>query len=220
MAINATKETCERLVKSQVIGEAWRCLEVFEVIKWQALNKYMYRTAVSRIQTKIRLERGVYFLRLGTNVVDEVRVPSGRCFEHKQDFDIGQVLYCQFRSGDIFYADTLELKSGLLVRDGFAKFRRVAKADTLEKRVWPAICNYMDTHIFVMGGYYMKSVERYDPATDVWQRMPLMNVCRVYLASVALREHVYAICGWDGSKCLNSIERRVCKQVDSGAARW
>jgi len=38
-----------QLVKSQVIGEVWQFLLPIEVLKWQALNRWMYATAVGRV---------------------------------------------------------------------------------------------------------------------------------------------------------------------------
>ena len=80
---NASPATCARLVTSQVIGIVWDFYEAVDVIQWQGLSLWMYRTAVGRIQTKICLAKHLFFLRLGTNIIDEVRAPSNKHFERE-----------------------------------------------------------------------------------------------------------------------------------------
>ena len=87
---NAHPETCHRLTRSQAIGEAWDFLPPQEVTRWQALNKWMYRTAVGRIQTRINVNRKkVFFVRQGVDIILEVRVLFGRYLERQQDFSTG-----------------------------------------------------------------------------------------------------------------------------------
>jgi len=47
------------------MGIMWSYLERLEVTRWQALNKWMYRVAVSRAQMRVSLPQRIYFLRQG-----------------------------------------------------------------------------------------------------------------------------------------------------------
>ena len=70
------------------MAEVWEFMEPEEVTKWQALDKWMYHKAVSRAQVKIYAEKRVFFLRHGEAIIDEVRIPSNKCLEREQDFQI------------------------------------------------------------------------------------------------------------------------------------
>mmetsp|Transcript_61622 Transcript_61622/g.112246 ORF Transcript_61622/g.112246 Transcript_61622/m.112246 type:complete len:146 (+) Transcript_61622:2-439(+) len=50
------------------------------------------------------------------------------------------------------------------------------------------------------------TVERYDVATGVWERMPPMPTPRMFLAAVVLNGRVYAIGGSDGAQALRTVE--------------
>ena len=70
--------TSKQLLKCQAMGEVWAYLDPLEVTKWQSLNKWMYRVAVGRIQTRIKRGTRAFFLRKGSYIVDEVSA-KGKC---------------------------------------------------------------------------------------------------------------------------------------------
>lgn len=50
------------------------------------------------------------------------------------------------------------------------------------------------------------AVERYDPASGVWESLPPMPTPRMFLAAVVLDGKLYAIGGSDGKQPLNCVE--------------
>ena len=211
------------LIKSMALGQVSAFLAPLEVTQWQALTKWTYHTAVARIQTRVRAETRLYFVRRNSNIVDEVRAPSGRCSEHRQDFEASRSwLVTQLRS-DLFFVvghDFSSRRSGFLVNDGRAQFAEVRKADRIEARVGPALSTLHDRFVFVSGGWKKRSVERYDVANDTWQLVPQLNGVRWRHASVAVGRLVYVVCGSDDRRRLYSFERLDTSLADSGAARW
>jgi len=64
-------------------------------------------------------------------------------------------------------------------------------------------------------------VERYDIAADSWQAGPKMNQGRYYHASCSLGDYCYVICGFDGSRMLDSLERLDNRRFSAeGGAQW
>eukprot|EP00116_Pleurobrachia_bachei_P011721 sb/3471983/ len=81
-----------------------------------------------------------------------------------------------------------------------------------EQRVYSASCVLNDV-VYVVGGYglcqqytRLKTAERYDQLTGVWQPLAPMTTARSGLGLVALSGKLYAIGGFDGTNCLNSVE--------------
>ena len=105
-------------------------MEPVEVIKWQALDKWMYHKAVSRVQTRIKIEKRVFFLRRGGSIINEVRFPSNKCQERHQDFEIGNWIYTRVGQ-DIFFVRNESKQCGFLQNDGHSKFKIEKKSDLL-----------------------------------------------------------------------------------------
>ena len=51
------------------------------------------------------------------------------------------------------------------------------------------------------------TVERYDPTLDQWVEMASLLSVRVGCAAGVLDGYIYVTGGYDGTKCLNSVER-------------
>ena len=56
----------------------------------------------------------------------------------------------------------------------------------------------------------MTTVERYDPTVDQWVEMASLLSVRVGCAAGVLDGYIYVTGGYDGAKCLNSVERYNC----------
>ena len=82
LQLNATAETCQRLTKSYgAITTISSYLTQFEILQFQQLSQYFYRTAVSRVQTRITLRsQRVLMTRYGTSPLksDVIEVSYGR----------------------------------------------------------------------------------------------------------------------------------------------
>jgi len=89
------------------------------------------------------------------------------------------------------------------------KFEQVANC--LSKRDSQGQTN-IDGEIYVVGGYdnisskYLKTVERYNPDTNKWTRLPSMNTPRRSPGVVSYRKYLYAIGGMGVDDDLSSIE--------------
>lgn len=62
------------------------------------------------------------------------------------------------------------------------------------------MANVADSMLYVYGGVdhdYLCSLERYDPSTEFWQRLPPMSHCRSYAGSTIARGCLY-VCGGTG----------------------
>ena len=73
------------------------------------------------------------------------------------------------------------------------------------------MCVSLGNYIYAIGGndQSLKSttVERYDPTSDQWVEMaPLLGV-RSGCGAAVLDGYIYVVGGYDGGKCLNTVER-------------
>ena len=68
-----------------------------------------------------------------------------------------------------------------------------------------------DGKLYSVGGFNgkscLKTVERYNIQTNVWEEVAPLNVARRSLCAVALPDGVYALGGYDGEKYLSSVEK-------------
>ena len=73
------------------------------------------------------------------------------------------------------------------------------------------VCVSLGNYIYAIGGDEQNSrvttVERYDPAVDQWVEMASLLSVRVGCAAAVLDGYIYVTGGYDGTKCLNSVER-------------
>lgn len=64
--------------------------------------------------------------------------------------------------------------------------------------------------LFACGGYdgtsFLRSVEVYDPTTDMWKTITPMNVKRSRVALTANMGKLFAIGGYDGESNLSTVE--------------
>lgn len=64
--------------------------------------------------------------------------------------------------------------------------------------------------LYAAGGYdgsvFLKTVERFDPATKLWTLVKEMNVKRSRVALVSTYGKLYAIGGYDGTGNLSTVE--------------
>ena len=77
---------------------------------------------------------------------------------------------------------------------------------TVRKGITSAVVN---GKIYVIGGYdgaFLKTVEEYDPVTDIWTTKAPMNYARAYLTSSVVNGKIYAIGGYNGTNNLNIVE--------------
>ena len=67
-----------------------------------------------------------------------------------------------------------------------------------------------DGKIFALGGHDgtigLKTVEMYDPNTNMWTEMPSMNHRRSDFGATVLEGKLFAVGGFDGQNCLSSVE--------------
>ena len=123
---------------------------------------------------------------------------------------------------DVFWVEEMTTKSGILRNDGHSIFSCESKADSQYARFWPALCSFQDRYIFVSGGEFQDSVERYDCASDSWSLMPALNGNRHKHSSCALGNVIYVICGASGynDELQNTIESLDTRLISSMAASW
>ena len=81
-------------------------------------------------------------------------------------------------------------------------------------RAFPSLANLANNLIFVIGGYepgtehIFTSVDKYVIQEDVWESAPCLNVPRAVHSSCSFgNSHIYTFCGFNGTDCLNSVER-------------
>ena len=76
----------------------------------------------------------------------------------------------------------------------------------------------LDGKLYAVGGYnngVLSSVERYDPALDVWEVVAPMAEARYKLAVAVLDGKLYAVGGYNDHGFLTSVER-----YDPAANTW
>ncbi|GMF31364.1 unnamed protein product [Phytophthora lilii] len=80
------------------------------------------------------------------------------------------------------------------------------------RRSYSGVAVTGDNHVFVIGGtssssQHHKTMERFDPETNVWTLMPSMKNARSYLGAAVVGEYIYAVGGFNGQAHLSSVER-------------
>ena len=192
-------------------------LEALEVTKWQGVNAWLYSTAVSRAQVKVPKQRCIYFLRDRKSVIVEVKIPSYKCRELKQKFTNNKKWFFTLVAPHIYFYENQSLLFGLLENDGASNFTKYYKAETREKRAYPALCQSDARFIYLTGGVLTNKVERYIIESDTWEELPSLKEIRNMHASVYLDDYLYVLCGQRKQhECLNSIETLDCRALDSG----
>ena len=93
----------------------------------------------------------------------------------------------------------------------FPPFKVREKVQPLYHREYPALTNYEDKLIFVVGGAMscnvLRTVEFYRIRDGAWERAPNLNHPRRNHSCCVQGKFVYALCGFDGARLMNSIER-------------
>ena len=73
------------------------------------------------------------------------------------------------------------------------------------------MCVSLGNYIYAIGGndqnFKTTSVERYDPSLDQWVEMAPLLTARAGCGAGVLDGYLYVVGGYDGSKCLNTVER-------------
>ena len=73
------------------------------------------------------------------------------------------------------------------------------------------MCVSLGNYIYAIGGddpnVKITTVERYDPSVDQWVEMASLLSVRVGCAAGVLDGYIYVNGGYDGTKCLNTVER-------------
>lgn len=92
----------------------------------------------------------------------------------------------------------------------------VEMAKPVTARAFPSLVNLADSKIFVSGGYQpgaeqiYTSVDCFEIDSNTWSSAPDLNVPRAVHSSCAFSASViYSFCGFNGTVCLNSIEKLV-----------
>lgn len=86
----------------------------------------------------------------------------------------------------------------MLENDGTSiqsNFSKIYKAETREKRAYPALCQSDECFIYLTGGVLTNTAERYDIESDTWEELPSLTEARNMHTSVYLDEHLYVLCG-------------------------
>ena len=99
-------------------------------------------------------------------------------------------------------------------------------AEPLTPRYYPALANYQDRYVLLIagrwGGNYLHSVDMYNVKSNQWQPAPQINQKRRSSSSCSVQKFAYIFGGYNGSSCLNSIERIDMDALTAGdqSAQW
>ena len=92
--------------------------------------------------------------------------------------------------------------------------------DALTSRNWPSLVHYK-ANIFVIGGWRLKSMDRFSIEGNTWSTAPPMNQERDRHSSCVLGDKIYSFGGEDSNGYLSSIEGIDCGAVVGGeSAQW
>ena len=183
-----------------------------DTLKWDPIAPMMNRSKFGVVQ----LNKEIVVL---GGKREKLRIAGGEVFKDNRMGSCWGLDNVRSGFGMVVLNDHIHVVGGNDGEEILNTFERFSQTEMVWKRMEPliegrdelAVTVGRDNKIYAIGGFggtegtCLRSVERYDPATQRWEFTKPMLLPRRALSAVTLADGIYAIGGFDGQNYLSSV---------------